>query len=105
MPSVGRSEEARLGWQALWNLALVSMSMFMIAYARSLSKVASACDTRRGKASGLPSTQRSPSCISLLARNWPLQSRLASAAAGVALAQPVLERLARKNNVYYATRH
>jgi len=35
------------GWQALWNLALVSMSMYIIAYVRSLNKVVSACDTRQ----------------------------------------------------------
>jgi thiol-disulfide isomerase/thioredoxin len=35
------------GWQALWNLALVSMSMYMIVYNRSLSKVVSARDTRQ----------------------------------------------------------
>jgi thiol-disulfide isomerase/thioredoxin len=36
--------EPAQGWQAFWNLALVSMSMYMIAYSRSLSKVVSACD-------------------------------------------------------------
>ena len=40
------------GGDALWNLALVTMSMYMIAYACLLSKVLSACDTRQAVKGG-----------------------------------------------------
>jgi hypothetical protein len=40
------------GGDALWNLALVTMSMCMIAYMCLLSKVLSACDTRQAVKGG-----------------------------------------------------
>jgi hypothetical protein len=60
--------QTRRRMQALWNFAFASMSMDVIAYICSLNNIVSAC---RPWTSGLLSTQRISSCISLLARNWP----------------------------------
>jgi hypothetical protein len=72
--------------------------MYMIAYNGSLSKVVSACDTGRALES-LGASQHTKDSFMHIAPS----AKLASATVLAIFA--IWERLRRKNNVYYATRH
>jgi len=50
--SIDSEVERDGGGRALWNLPLVSMSMYMIVYAGLRSKLLSACDTRQAVKGG-----------------------------------------------------
>jgi hypothetical protein len=74
------------------------MSMYMIVYNRSLSKVVAACDTGRALESLGASQHTKDSFMHIAPSAKP-------ASATVLAIFAIWKRLTWKNNVYYATRH
>ncbi len=61
-------------WQALWNPVFMSMPMYIIVYYGFSKQDSVGCDIRQVLEGDAPSWhKRTPLCISVLARNWPLQ--------------------------------